>query len=271
MKRNGNDGGPQGVDRALTALALLTDGPRSISEMARELEVHRSTALRILRTLEDRGFARRLPDLRYSPGSMLISLGQQALDQIDLRTVASPHLHELHDKTKETVHLAVREKTDVVYIDKIDGQAAVRMWSRVGKRGELHCRGIGKATAAFLPAHELSALADELTFTRYTPTTITTREAFLTDMESIRERGWAIDDGEAEPLVHCIAAPIFEGDGEIAAISLASPVKPLKEMLEFVPDLLATAAAITRDRGGSPRPSSGDASRHAVPRPRSNV
>ncbi|WP_238560290.1 IclR family transcriptional regulator [Leucobacter sp. UCD-THU] len=182
---------------------------------------------------------------------MLISLGQQALDQFDLRDIAAPHLKHLHEKTKETVHLGILDGMDVIYIDKIDGQAAVRMWSRVGRRGSVHCRGIGKAAAAFLPESELSALASRLTYTKYTPTTISSRDAFLAEMRAIRERGWATDDGEHEAIVRCIAAPVFQGDGELAAISLASPVKTLDEMLAFAPDLLATASAISQERGAN--------------------
>lgn len=242
----------QGIDRALTALTLLAGGPKSISDVARELRVHRSTALRLLRALEDRQFVRRDGDLRYRAGSMLISLGQQALEHNDLRAVATPHLDRLHDITKETIHLGILEDEEVLYIDKIDGQAAVRMWSRIGKRSPIHCTGLGKAISAFLPPPELELLVRRLDFERFTPTTLSHQEAFLADMEAIRNRGWAVDDAEHEPIVHCIAAPVRQADGSIAAISIASPVKPLADLLPFAPELLSTASAISRDHGARP-------------------
>jgi DNA-binding IclR family transcriptional regulator len=242
----------QGVERTLSALTMLASGPKTISEAARELGVHRSTALRLLRALEDRKFVRRDSDLRYRAGSMLISLGQQALEDVELRSVAAPHLERLHDLTKETIHLGIIEDDAVVYIDKIDGQSAVRMWSRIGKRSPIHCTGLGKAIAAFLPPADLEPLAHRLHYEVFTPTTIPDAAAFLRDMEQIRERGWAVDDAEHEPIVHCIAAPVRQADGSIAGISIASPVRPLAELVPFVPDLLATAAAISREQGVSP-------------------
>lgn len=251
MEQQSTDVPAKTVNRVLTVLTLLAGGPRSISDVARELGVHRSTALRLLRALEAKKFVRREGDLRYRAGSMLISLGHQALENSDLRRVAAPHLATLHDKTRETVHLAVYEDDEILYVDKIDGQAAVRMWSRIGKRGSVHCTGVGKAIAAFLPRDELEALSRRLTYERYTSTTIADREAFMAEMRLIRERGWAVDDAEHETIVHCIAAPVAQADGSVAAISIASPVTPLHDLTSFVSDLLTTAAAISRDQGAA--------------------
>jgi len=242
----------QAVDRVLSVLTILAAGPKSISDVARELGVHRSTALRLLRVLEARKFVRREGDLRYRAGSMLISLGQQALEDSDLRAIAAPHLARLHDTTRETVHLAIREDDEVLYVDKIDGQAAVRMWSRIGKRGSIHCTGVGKAMAAFLPRAQLEDLSRRLKYERHTATTITDRESFLAEMAITRERGWAVDDAEHEPLVHCIAAPVMQANGSVSAISIASPVTSLEELRSFVPNMLSTAAAISRDQGVEP-------------------
>jgi DNA-binding IclR family transcriptional regulator len=238
------------VDRPLSILESLADGPKSISEVAREIDVHRSTALRLLRALEHRHYVRRDADMRYRLGSMLFSLGYQALEDVDLRNLAGPHLAKLNETSRDTVHLGILEDDQVLYLDKIDGHAAVRLWSRVGKRSSLHCTGLGKAMAAFLPPEELEPLAHRLTYEVHTPTTIAGPDEFLAQMEQIREQGWAIDDAEHEPLVHCVAAPVLKPDGEVAgAISVASPVTPLSKLRAFVPDLLATAAAISSEYG----------------------
>lgn len=240
-----------GVERTLTVLTLLASGPRSISEISRELDVHRSTALRLLRALDERRFVRRDADLRYHAGSMLISLGQQALESNDLRAVSAPHIRRLHDIARETIHLGIVEDDEVLYIDKIDGQSAVRMRSRIGMRLPIHCTGLGKAIAAFLPPNRLETLAKRLHFEQFTPTTLSNEKAFLLDMEAIRHRGWAVDDAEHEPIVHCIAAPVHQADGSVGGISIASPIRPLADLLPLVPELLSTAAAISRDLGAS--------------------
>lgn len=240
----------QSVERPLAILTTLASGPKSISEVARELDIHRSTALRLLRALEARHFVRREADMRYRLGGMLFSLAYQALEDIDLRNVAAPHLAKLNEITRETVHLGIVEGNQLLYIDKIDGHAAVRLWSRVGKRSSPHCTGLGKAMAAFLPSDELEQLAYGLTYEIHTPRTIAGPEQFLAEMARIREQGWAIDDAEHEPLVHCIAAPIRDAQGAaIGAISVASPVTPLDTLRTFLPDLLSAAAAISGEYG----------------------
>lgn len=248
------DSGLASVDRPLSVLVALAEGPKSISEVARRLDVHRSTALRLLRALEMRDFVRREPDMRYRLGGMLFSLAFQALEDIDLRRLATPHLARLNELTRETVHLGILDDDQVLYVDKIDGHAAVRLWSRVGKRASLHCTGLGKAIAAFLPPDERERLAHRLDYEIHTPRTITGPDEFLAEMARIRTAGWAIDDAEHEELVHCIAAPVHGPNDVVAgAISIASPVTPLSELERFVPELLATASAVSSELGARQR------------------
>src|SRR5690606_5392781 len=129
----GPDTMSQTVDRALTILPLLAEGPAGLEEVATRLGVHKSTALRLLRTMCEHGVVYRQPDQRYRLGARLFSLAQQAMESLDVRDVAHPHLARLNAETGHTVHLAVYEEGEVIYIDKVDSRYPVRMYSRIGR------------------------------------------------------------------------------------------------------------------------------------------
>ncbi|EYT56590.1 IclR family transcriptional regulator [Leucobacter sp. UCD-THU] len=183
---------------------------------------------------------------------MFLSLGQKALELSEIRGIARPHLEHLHDLTRDTIHLGTIDDDAVVYLDKIDGLAAVRMRSRIGKRAPIYATGLGKAISAFMPRDELKELLAHTQFEQFTETTLSDLDAFLLDADENRERGWVVDDAEHEAMVHCIAAPIRQADGVVSAISIASPVTPLDELIAYAPQMLAAAEAITRDLGGEP-------------------
>jgi DNA-binding IclR family transcriptional regulator len=240
----------QAVDRALQILVLLAEEPRSASAVARALDVHRSTGLRLLQTLERQSFVHREENGRFRLGSRFFALATAGLEDLDVRRVASPHLARLNRESGETVHLGIWEEGTVVYIDKLDGSAPVRMWSRVGKQALLHCTGVAKAILAFRPEEERRAVVDGIEFTRHTPRTIAGPEEMFAELARIRERGYAIDDSEHEEMIHCIAAPVRDARGAaIAAISLASPVRGVEELTGFVPLLLDATAGISNDLG----------------------
>src|SRR4051812_5315085 len=123
----------QTVDRALSILPLLAEGPANLEQVARRLDVHKSTALHLLRTLHEHGFVYRQADQRYRLGARLFALAQEAMENIDVRDTAHPHLAALGEACGHTVHLAVYEEGEVVYIDKVESRYPVRMYSRIGK------------------------------------------------------------------------------------------------------------------------------------------
>jgi DNA-binding IclR family transcriptional regulator len=244
----------QTVERAISIIEQLARRPATLTEVAGELDVHKSTALRLLQTLEAAGFARRQPDGRYTVGVRLISIAYEALESLDLRDVARPHLTPLNQRCGHTVHLASFIDGDVVYIDKYEGRSSVRMYSRVGKTANLHASGVGKVILANLDPTLRDTVISRMTLTRYTPNTITSEERFRAELEVIRERGYGYDEGEFEDFVVCIAAPIRSGDGtaqSAVSISVAKMQVPFDELKQLVPDLVKTAEAISHDYGWS--------------------
>jgi DNA-binding IclR family transcriptional regulator len=244
----------QTVDRAVAILERLADGPASLADVAGQLGVHKSTALRLLQSLQQAGFARRTESGRYVIGAGLIGIAFQALDGLDVRETARPHLIRLNEMYGHTVHLADYADGDITYIDKYEGRATIRMYSRIGKAAALHASAVGKTILAYLQPAQLDAVIPRITFTRYTAQTITSEHQLRTELAEIRAEGFARDRGEFEDIINCIAAPIHSGDGTVrSAISISVPTAllPPAELERLVPDLLATVRAISAEMGWS--------------------
>ena len=240
----------QSLGRALQILASLGEGERSLDQLATELGVHKTTVLRLLRTMEAERFVRRDDAHRYRLGSRLFALADVAREQYVVRDVAAPHLRQLNQKTGQTVHLAAWENGEVVYIDKLDSVRSVRMYSQVGVPAALHCTAVGKVLLAAQPQRQREAVLASLDFHAFTLNTITDVDTLRDELDRVLERGWAQDKAEHESFINCIGAPIKDHDGRVVgAVSLSVPDVLLNydQVLELLPDLLATTAAISAD------------------------
>jgi DNA-binding IclR family transcriptional regulator len=244
----------QSLDRALTLLSGLAEGAKTLDQLAEEIGVHKSTVLRLMRTLESHHFVRREGPRHYRLGSALFDLANRALEDRDVRRSAESALAALNERTGHTVHLATYEDGEVVYIDKYEGRHSVRMYSRVGKRAPLHCTAVGKVLVAALGPARRAEVAGALEFTPLTANTITSAEDYLAELAAVAERGYAVDNAEHEDFIHCVAAPI-RGDGGavLAAVSVSVPKVLLDYdgLLALVPDLLAAAEEASVHSGWS--------------------
>lgn len=242
----------QTVKRATEIIELIADGPRTLNDIARHFDVHPSTAFRQLQTLEQAGFLTHRSDRTYDIGARIISLGQQALDRLDLRRIAHDEIQVLQRRVGHTVHLAQLLEDSVVYVDKVETTDGVRMYSRIGRPVRLTCTGVGKVVLATLPVPRRDALLRDTDWTAFTKTTHTSRESLDVELDEIQARGWGVDNGEFEDFVNCIAAPITNSTGAIiGALSITSlkMVSPLDQLKTHLDDLLNTVANISRDLG----------------------
>lgn len=242
------------VERALHILVGLADGPATISEIGRRLDVHRTTSLRLLRSLEDERFVRRMDDGRYRLGPRMSMLAHAALDGLDVRAAGAAHLRDLGAKNGHTIHLGAAEDHNVIYLDKVESQHAIRMYSRIGATAPLHATGVGKAILAYTAQSDRDRMLGDPPFQRCTANTHTTREGLDGDLESIHDRGWALDDFEHEEFIHCIAAPVFDPTGRCSAavsISVPSMVLDRAGLLALTGDVVDTARAISEELGWS--------------------
>ncbi|MBM7773571.1 DNA-binding IclR family transcriptional regulator [Actinokineospora baliensis] len=248
----------QSLDRALVLLDALAEGPRTLDQLAEHAGVHKTTVLRLLRTLESRRFVQRDGARHYRLGTALFDLANRSLDSRDVRRCAEPALRELNELTGHTVHLASYEGGEVVYIDKYESRHQVRMYSRVGKRAALHCTAVAKVLVAALDPDRRHKVASEIDYVPMTANTITSAEVYLAELEEVAARGYALDDSEHEDFIHCVAAPVRGQRGEvIAAVSVSVPRVLLDHdgLLALVPDLLRAARLASEACGHSqPQP-----------------
>lgn len=242
----------QTVTRALRLLTELGEGERSLDQLAEVLGVHKTTALRLMQSLEDERFVYRDADYRYHLGAGLFALASLAMEQRGIRRIAAPHLAALNAATGQTVHLAAYEGGEVVYIDKYDSRHKVRMYSRVGLRAGLHNTAVAKVLLADLPPAERRRAVAGIEFTRHTPNTITGAQQLLAELETVAAQGWAQDHAEHETFINCIGAPVRDASGRaVAAVSISVPdvVASYEQVMELLPQLLETTRAISAEAG----------------------
>ncbi|MEU8778741.1 IclR family transcriptional regulator [Streptomyces sp. NPDC048606] len=245
----------QSVERALLILPALARGPAGLGEVAAALDVHKSTALRLLRTLHAHGYVYRQPDGRYRLGARLFALAAEAVEGLDVREIAHPHLVALNAATGHTVHLAVHQDDEVLYIDKVESRYPVRMYSRIGKPVPLTVAAVAKLLLADLPEAERRALAARIDYPRHTARSTPDAEAFLRELALVREQGWASDLGGHEEFINCVGAPVRGPDGRVvAALSVSAPnvVVTAAELLDLLPLVRRTADAVGQDYSGTP-------------------
>ena len=218
----------QSVERVFNILEIMAGegAPITVTELAEKVNLKISTVHRLLSTLLHRGYVEQEESNKYRLGLKLMELGNSVLYYSDIRTVARPFLEELVDRCNETVNLAILDDTDVVYIDQVESKnlIIVKMLAQVGNRGPVHCTSSGKALVAFLPEEKREETIARLDLAKYTNETITDLENLRKELKRVREDGYAVDWGEREEHVRCIAAPIFNHEGRaIASLSISGP------------------------------------------------
>ena len=198
----------------------------SNAEISRKLEIPKSSASYILRTLETQGYLNRNPETgKYRVGLKVLSLSRGALTGIDVREVALPIMRHLMEKTNLTCHLAILDGPDAVYIEKVEPQGFIKMDTWVGRRMRVHATSVGKSLVAHIPQERLETIISERGMEKRTPKTITSLARLLKDLEKVREHGYAVDDEENNIGARCVGAPIFNQDGSIeAAIGLSGTI-----------------------------------------------
>ncbi len=225
------------VDAAAKALDLLNtfsfhERRLSLAELANRTGIPRATAFRLLATLEEAGFVVKESG-DYRLGIKLFVLGNVVAADLDVRTVAHPHLVSLRDGTAETAQIAILDHGQVVYLERVLSPRPVGfMRSRAGAILPAYCTGLGKTLLAYRPETEVTAWAMTQTLKPLTRNTITSLEQLLDELRTIRARGYGIDQEEREIGVRCIAAPVRNHEGDVvAAISVAGPSERMPRTL----------------------------------------
>ncbi|GIH14335.1 IclR family transcriptional regulator [Rugosimonospora africana] len=206
----------------LVAVAEALIEQRRLSRIANTAGLPISTVHRILQELVAHGWVREGDEHDYVLGPGLIRLAARAADDSDLARAARPALRALCERTGYTVHFAVRQGDEAVYFEKLEGRGAYGIQSRVGASVSLHCTAMGKAILAALPDDEVRRIAARSGLPRRMPNTLTTPDALLANLASVRARGWALDDEENVSRVRCVGAAVVNHGAEpIGAVSVS--------------------------------------------------
>jgi DNA-binding IclR family transcriptional regulator len=218
----------QVLDRAINILEFIgrqSSGEAGLPELSAAMKLHKTTTHRIAHVLESRGLLRRgIDSNRYRLGLHLYDLGCQALDHVNIRDEARPLMTRVAYEIGETVHLALLDRAEVLYIERVESQRSLTMGSKLGARNPVFCTALGKAILAFSPEPEVDRVLAGLRMEARTRNTITNVLALKRELERTRDRGYAIDDEEIEEGIRCVAAPIFNAsDRAVAAMSVSGP------------------------------------------------
>ena len=242
-----NSSGDSVVTRAFGLLSAYTPerSEMTLEELVEECGLARSTAHRLAVQLADLGALERTPR-GWRLGLRLFELGQIVPRPQHLRDIALAHMEDLYEATRETVHLAVLEGDEVLYVEILSGHRKVPSPSRRGGRMPVHCTAVGKALLAFSGDGGRRAASAEA-LVRLTSQTITDPDRLLGELDDVRRTGLAYDREEARPGLICVAAPILAGNGIAhAALSVSMPADGPLTITQAAPALRTAARALTR-------------------------
>jgi IclR family pca regulon transcriptional regulator len=265
MDRIVRSGTSQSVERGLAILSSFTADRRlmGVSELAQELGLSRSTAHRYIATLARLGYLYQDPATRkYVLGPRVLELGFTAINSMELRDVAAPHLRRLCDETGHTVNMAILDDVDIVYIERFRAsrrnQEAIDLDLHVGSRLPAYCTSMGKVLLAFLPDAERDEVLKRVTFARRGPNTLTSKTALLAELERVRGTGIAVNNEELAYGLRSVAVPVIAAGGEaVAAVNLAAhrTMASLDDLVARIGPLMQrTAAEISAQLGYRPAP-----------------
>ena len=250
-------GHTQALSRGLAVLEALaaTEGGATLTTLAEMLTLPAPTAHRLLATLEQAGYVQQGAGGEWLVGVRAFRVGRAFLNHRNLVVQAYPHLKRLMEQSGETTNLAVVDDGEAVFVEQVQCRELMRMSTKLGARAPLHASGVGKAMLAAMADGAVATVLAKRGLVRQTAHTITDRERLAAELVATRKRGYAIDDEEHADGLRCVAAAIWDENGEAwAAISLAGPTSRITPgRLDELGRLARTTADdITAALGGHP-------------------
>ena len=241
-------GGVQSIERAFTILETLAGngGVMGLSALATESGLPLPTIHRLARTLVDLGYLRQEPSRQYALGPRILLLAESS--SLMLSAIARPHLAQLVDDLGETANLASLDGDQIVYIAQVPSRHSMRMFTEVGRRVLPHCTAVGKAIMAHMPPEEVRQLLARTGMPRHTEHTVTDPAVFAEQLVWAGEHGYAVDDGEQELGVRCVAVAV-PGVRAHLAVSVSGPAGRMspETVDRAVPLLTAAGAALAKE------------------------
>lgn len=231
------------------------DRELGISQLARRLDLGKSTVHRLVSTLVAEHLLEQNPDTgQYRLGLAIFDLSASVSRFYDLHEAVNVPMERLRATVRETVQVGVLDQREVVYVERLDSPNTLRLFSEVGRRNWAHSTGTGKALLAFIPTDDLEAILDGWDLPRLTEHTITDPEALRADLEAVRSRGYSTNVHESEVGVISVGAPIRGAGGKVvAALSVAGPELRMEAIMDQISIGVMEAAAMASRRLGHGR------------------
>jgi IclR family pca regulon transcriptional regulator len=247
----------QSLERGLAILSAFKPARPllGISELARSLELNRSTAHRYVGTLTALGYLQQdRVSRKYRLGPRVLDLGFSAINSMTLPELARPHLQHLSDETGHTANMAILDGVEIVYVERVrGGQSEIDLNLHVGSRLPAYCTSMGKVLLAYLAPEARAEALDVMELVRRGPNTVTERGALCAELDRVRDAGLAVNDEELAAGLRSIAVPVRARSGEVeAAINLAvhrTTVSMSDLIARLAPALERTAAEISARAG----------------------
>ncbi|MFT4784660.1 MAG: IclR family acetate operon transcriptional repressor [Paracoccaceae bacterium] len=247
----------QSLDRAMMILEELSgfDG-LTLSELADRLTQSPATVYRVLVTLEVRGIVELDPATQtWNVGAKAFLIGSSFLRRTSVVDRARPFMRELMFATGETANLGVERGDEVLFVSQVETHASIRAFFPPGTMSPLHASGIGKALLAHSDKARVDAMLTRAPLRRFTATTLTNHTELLADLETIRTRGFSLDNEERTEGMRCVAAPVFNALGEtVAGLSVSGPVSRVTPAaaLRLGKEVAAMARSLSTALGARP-------------------
>lgn len=229
-------------------------GELSIGELSQALTMDKATVHRLINTIKEAGYIVQNPCSRkYSNSIKLFTIGNHIIERTGLKEIARPYLEAVAEETMETINLSMHSENDIVYVDKIESNSAIKVGIKIGTALPMYCTGMGKAILAFLPEENLNEIVKNTSFRKRTVKTVSNQEALFEQLNFIRKNGYAKDAEEFVVGLISFAAPIFDyRNTPVAAISISMPKLRYneEEHRQYYVNLVKnTAAALSKELG----------------------
>lgn len=245
------------VEKALVILDVLEkEEIAGVTQIANTIGVNKSTAYRILATLESKELVEKDEETKkYKLGLGFLRYSTSILENMEITKIADSYLEELVGTTQETAHLCILSGNKAVFVGQKKSSEIISISAKIGDEEPVYCSAVGKNLIAFLPEDELEKILDTIEFKPFTLRTITSKQVLMAHLDKIREQGYAVDDEEIYNGVRCVAAPVRNHKGKvIASVGVSGPASRIQinDIEKFAVAVKDVAAKISRRLGYKP-------------------
>jgi len=239
------------TQRTVEILKLVSKNPDGITldTICEKLKLPKTSAYDIVTTLAEMGMVNvdRGQRQRYTIGLTAYRIGINYTNNLDFISVIEPEMKTFAREVGKTVFFGVRSDHEVVYICKAEPENPIITTATVGTKNPMYCTSLGKAILAFSDEETREQVMNRIKFCRKTERTILDRESLLQELETVKEKGYALDAREVEEHMECVGAPVFGPDGNVlGAISVSSLYKPTEDYEALGREVLEKSREVSR-------------------------